>query len=340
MLILNAIERGWFAETGAHSAQHQNTATGIAGDLGILRAFIVFEMPQLSGSITGASLRLELEAYLSGEECETFKVMSVNTPARAMGMTYLPGAAAGQAIIDDLGNGSVYGHATVTADDVGRVLEISLSPEAIQDMQAAAGALFAIGIQLGQIDPPQAANDTLKMVRFSAASENRTQQLILQTSPHRASTPPAPCDFGLQYDLPDEQISEALRQVVTTQAETLETMLQSVLDSVVKAQEQESAAERGGQAGILRQLLARTSEQLSHFAENHVRVEQRIGEALTGVNHSAELSPDCVTLLHDLEQVNTVLHANISVARRYLDMMRAQHVPDDEDRFDTDDFER
>jgi hypothetical protein len=117
-------------------------------------------------------------------------------------------------------------------------------------------------------------------------------------------------------------------------------MLQSVLDSVVKAQEQESAAERGGQAGILRQLLARTSEQLSHFAENHVRVEQRIGEALTGVNHSAELSPDCVTLLHDLEQVNTVLHANISVARRYLDMMRAQHVPDDEDRFDTDDFER
>ena len=56
MLILNAIERGWFAETGAHSAQHQNTATGIAGDLGILRAFIVFEMPRLSGSITGASL--------------------------------------------------------------------------------------------------------------------------------------------------------------------------------------------------------------------------------------------------------------------------------------------
>jgi hypothetical protein len=339
MLTLNAIERGWFAETGAHSAQHQNTATGIAGDLGILRAFIVFEMPQLSGSIIEASLRLELEAYLSGEECETFMVMSVNTPARAMGMTYLPGAAAGQAIFDDLGNGSVYGHATVTADDVGRVLEISLSAQALQDMQAAAGTLFAIGIQLGQIIPPQAANDTLKMVRFSAASENRTQQLVLQTSPQQASTPSASGDFGLQYNLPDEQISEVLRQVVTTQAETLETMLQSMLDAVVQTQDQDSAGKRGVQAPILRQLLTRTSAQLSRFADNHVRVEQRIGEALTGANHPAELSPTCVALLNDLEQVNAVLHANISVARRYLDIMREQHVTDDESHFDQDDFE-
>jgi hypothetical protein len=339
MLILNAIERGWFAETGAHSAQHQNTATGIAGDLGILRAFIVFEMPKLSGSITGAALRLELEAYLSGEEAETFMVMSVNTPARAMGMTYLPGAAAGQAIFDDLGNGSVYGHATVTADDVGRVLEISLSEQALQDMQDAAGARFAIGIQLGQMHPPQAANDTLKMVRFSAASENRTQQLILQMSPHQACTPSVSGDFGLQYDLPNEQISEALRRVVTTQAQTLETMLQSMLDAVVQAQVQDSTDARGGQAEILRQLLTRTSEQLSRFADNHVRVEQRIGEALTDTDHSAELSPACVTLLNDLEQVNAVLHANISVARRYLDMMCEQHVPDDDAHFDTDDFE-
>ena len=337
MLTLNAIERGWFAETGAHSAEHQNTATGIAGDLGILRAFIVFEMPQLSGSITGASLRLELEAYLSGEESETFMVMGVTTPARAMEMTYLPGAAAGQAIFADLGNGSVYGHATVTADDVGRVLEISLSEQALQDMQAAAGALFAIGIQLDQTDPPQAATDTLKMVRFSAASEDRTQQLVLHTSPHPVSTPSASSEFGLQYDLPDEQISVALRQVVTTQAETLETMLQSVLDSVVQAQEQDSADEMGN--ATLRQLINRTCEQLTTFADNHVRVEQRIGEALTGTNHSAELSPNCITLLNDLEQVNTVLHANISVARRYLEMMREQHMPDDEALFDTDDFE-
>jgi hypothetical protein len=339
MLTLHAIERGWFAETGAHSAQHQNTATGIAGDLGILRAFIVFEIPQLSGCLTGASLHLELEAYLSGETSETFRVMGVNTPARAMGMTYLPGAAAGQAIFDDLGNGSVYGHATVTADDVGRVLEISLSPQALQDMQAAAGTLFAMGIQLGQSDPPQAANDTLKMVRFSAASENRTQQLILQTSPHRASRPSASGEFGLQYDFPDERISEALSQVVTTQAKTLETMLQSVLDAVLQVQSQASGDVASGQAVTLLQLLTRTSEQLSLFADNHVRVEQRIGEALTGANHSADLSSDCVTLLNDLEQVNAVLHANISVARRYLEMMRAQHVPDDEARFDTDDFE-
>jgi len=127
--------------------------------------------------------------------------------------------------------------------------------------------------------------------------------------------------------------------VVTTQAQTLETMLQSMLDAVVQAQNQDGAHERNGQAEILRQLLSRTSEQLSRFADNHVRVEQRIGEALTGANHSAELSPACVTLLNDLEQVNAVLHANISVARRYLDMMHEQHVQDDESRFDTDDFE-
>jgi hypothetical protein len=206
-------------------------------------------------------------------------------------------------------------------------------------MQAAAGALFAIGIQLDQVDPPQAANDTLKMVRFSAASEDRTQQLILQTSPHRASTPSASGEFGLQYDLPDEPMSEALRQVMTTQAETLETMLQSVLDAVMQAQDQGRADEMGGQAATLRQLITRTSKQLSLFADNHVRVEQRIGEALTNANHSAELSPTCVALLNDLERVNTVLHANISVARRYLKMMYEQHMPGDETLSDTDEFE-
>ncbi len=341
MLTLNAIERGWFAETGAHSAQHYNTATGLAGDIGVLRAFLVFDLASLNVTVARATLRLEIEAYFSAEGSETFTVYGVTTPARAMSISYSPGAAAGQAIFEDLGTGAVYGRATVTANDVGRIVEIALTPQATADLQAASGGLFAIGIQLEPADLASAETDMLKIVRFSAAAEDRTHQLLLETSTAVVPTGVEPGTFGLHYDIPEAHVPDTLREVVATQPTTIEAMLRGVLNVVVQVEEPANPTDPQ-RVAYLHDLIQRTTKQLETFATNHVRVEQRIGDVLTGKTHTVALSENCVALLHALEQVNTVLHANISLARRFLNLMWERHACDgenDEDIFDSDTFE-
>ncbi|PON15245.1 hypothetical protein C2W62_24825 [Candidatus Entotheonella serta] len=338
MLTFNAIERGWFAETGAHSAELRNTSAGIAGDLGVLRTFLVFDLSSLEDSITEATLHLELEAYLSSGGHETLVVSGVMTPARAMTMTYRPGTAAGRTIFEALGSGVEYGRATVTASDVGRVIEIPLNADALVEMQAAAGRLFAVGIHLENATPSQADHDLLKMVRFSAASEERRHQLVVDVTV--ASEADRDGVFGLQYDVVEGEVNRSLRDVVKAQATTLEAMLQSVLEAVVRTEDRRDMEEAGKQA-YLKELIQRTSDQLALFAQNHVRVEQRIGEVLVGPERPESLSKQCVNLLHDLERVNTVLHANLAVARRYLDLMRDQHAAESDTTSEVDplDFE-
>ncbi len=338
MLTFNAIERGWFAETGAHSSELRNTSAGIAGDLGVLRTFLVFDLTALHDSISQATLHLELEAYLSADAQETFVVSGVVAPARSMTMTYRPGAAGGQAIFDALGSGVEYGRATITASDVGRIIEISLNDRAKADMKEAAGGLFAIGIQLEHPAARPDDDDLLKMIRFSAASEDRKHQLVVEVTAEQNRAAGDSGVFGLQYDVADGDINKSLQDVVMAQATTLEAMLQSVLEAVVRTQDREDLEEPGKQT-YLQELIERTSDQLALFAQNHVRVEQRIGEVMVGSNRSVALSDQCVNLLHDLEQVNTVLHANLAVARRYLDLMREQHSLEGGAEPDDDPFE-
>jgi hypothetical protein len=326
-MTFDAIHRGWFAETGAHSAQQQNTATGLAGDLGILRAFFVFDLSALTASVQGATLRLELEAYLSRGDSETFAVSSVKVPARAISMSYRPGTASGRTIFEHLGSGAVYGHATVVASDVGRLIEIALAPEAVADMRAAGGDLFAVGVWLTHVD--RDAKDTLRIIRFSSASEARTHQLVLETQTTVEATPTHSSVFGLLYDVPGAEVSGALREVVAKQAGTLEIMLQSLLRATVHVYENETL-EDNEKTLYLKELIQQTADQLGGFAANHIHVERRIGDVLAG-HTSVTLSPHCLSLLHDLEEVNIVLHTNVAVARRYLKMMRTEFKLADED---------
>ena len=344
MLTFNAIERGWFAETGAHSAALRNTSTGIAGNLGVLRAFLVFDLSIfdlsiLEESITEATLHLEIEAYLSSGVQETLVVSGVVAPARAIAMTYRPGAAAGQTIFEALGSGVEYGRAMVTAGDVGRVIEIPLNAQAMADLQASAGHLFTISIQLEHAIPSLVENDLFKVIRLSAASEERKHQLVVDVI-FESSKAGRDGVFGLQYDIVDGNVNKALRDVVKAQASTLETMLQSVLEAVIRMEDRDNLNESSRQA-YLDELIQRTSEQLVLFTQNHVRVEQRIGEVLVGPKQPAELSEQCINLLQELERVNTVLHANLAVARRYLDLMRDQHASESDaaSEFDPLDFE-
>ena len=327
MLTFNAIERGWFAESGAHSAKLRNTSVGMAGHLGVLRAFLVFDLAALDMemSVEKATLHLELEAYLSPEAQETLVASSVGIPARAATMTYRPGSATGKSIFEALGSGVEYGRATVSSGDVGRVVEIPLQAQALADMRASAGRWFAIGLYLGDAAGDLAACDLRnKMIRFSADAEARRHQIVVEAKVEGGK---ADRDgvFGLQYEITEGVVNKSLQDVVKAQATTLEAMLQSVLEAVVRTEDRHDMEESGKHA-YLNDLIQRTSEQLSTFAQNHVRVEQRIGDVLVGSERPAALSEACVHLLEDLERVNTVLHANLAVARRYLDLMLDQHL--------------
>jgi hypothetical protein len=177
------------------------------------------------------------------------------------------------------------------------------------------------------------------MIRFSAASEDRKHQLVVGVT-SESSEAGRDGVFGLQYDVADGDVNRSLRNVVKAQATTLETMLQSVLEAVVRVKDRHDLEEPGKRA-YLDQLIQQTGEQLARFAQNHVRVEQRIGEVLVGPERPAALSEQCINLLQDLERVNTVLHANLAVARRYLALMRDRHASESDAASEIDplDFE-
>ncbi len=322
---LNAVKHGCFTNSGVHAAEENNTATGVVGTLASLHAFFVFDLPDITGTVSGAVLRLELEAFLSIARAETFAVSGVRTPAHAIGATYAADAAAGQAIFHDLGSGTAYGRATVTANDIGCIIAVALFPRAMVDIQAAAGRPFVIGVTLDVSHlRPIGAND-LKVIRFRADSAARTHQLVVETHPLSASTAPTNA-YGLQYNIPGETLPAVLHHVIRDQAVALEGMLRGFFDAVHTLQERRDLS-RASRDTSLRALAHQTWRGLTQLAQYHIGVEQRLDDAQSGEESesSAVLSPDQTELLSLLEQVNSVLHANISLARRHLTSMMGKN---------------
>ena len=134
-------------------------------------SYFIFDLSGITGDKTGVRLRLELELYLSGDLSETFSVYDVSTDAAT-----LEANGTGQtAIFDDLQTGNVYGTFEVTSGDVGTIIEIPLSAEAVSDINNAAGGFFAVGIHLETYSGGVISNEA---VRFSAAGPG-TYQLVL-----------------------------------------------------------------------------------------------------------------------------------------------------------------
>ena len=173
-----AIDRGHFSAQGFHNPTNKNTFTGQSGGL-VHNSFFVFDLSSLSGTVTGGNLELELENYFGPDASESFTVFDVSTSAPALGSSYSTGSPTGLAIFADLGAGNVYGGATVSSSDVGSIISMSLSAQAIVDINAAAGGTFAVGVALLQPFTLSSGNEA---VRFSVGTEPRTHQLVLNTA--------------------------------------------------------------------------------------------------------------------------------------------------------------
>jgi len=108
------------------------------------RSFFTFDLSQIDGPITGATLRLFNPRYgfVSSNPSETLQLFDVATP-----VSQLESAAGGVEVFSDLGSGVGYGSRVFTPSDAGQFVDIPLTPAAVNALNAAPG-LFALGADL------------------------------------------------------------------------------------------------------------------------------------------------------------------------------------------------
>lgn len=131
---IDAADSGWYHSGGNHNSVNPNYAVGTLGGREF-RDFFVFDLTDMHSGpfeIVSAELRLWLPdgGYVSPDASELYELYSVETdPADVMA-----GGSGHTDIFDDLGDGTLYGSATVAPGDQGSVLSISLLAGALADM--------------------------------------------------------------------------------------------------------------------------------------------------------------------------------------------------------------
>lgn len=147
-VVINATNRGWFVENGSHNvfSSSDNYFAGVDPGLEEHRNFFFFNLTGVSQPIASARLVLSAGTYRSSDPAENYELHDVTTPLAVI--------LAGGIIVSaytDFGSGVVYGSRTMTAADVGNVVEIELNASAISSMNATHGP-FGIGGSLMTLD--------------------------------------------------------------------------------------------------------------------------------------------------------------------------------------------
>jgi hypothetical protein len=118
----------------------------------VTRNFFVFDLASVVQPIASAKLALFVPSALSGpgynspDPSENYEVHDVTTS-----IATLVAGTGGVAAYNDLAGGNVYGSRTMTAADMGTLVEVTLSPAAIADLDAAT-RLIGIGGSLTTLD--------------------------------------------------------------------------------------------------------------------------------------------------------------------------------------------
>jgi hypothetical protein len=178
-ITINATDRGWYNAAGARTVNNTNYFVGIEdGSQTEYRNFFVFDLSNLTGTITKASLNLVNPAFgYSGPIAGlTYNMSDVSTPIPA-----LINGTGGVNAFTDLGGGTTFGSRTVRQSIAGGLINIALNGSAISALNANSG-LFAFG---GAIANPQPNQFIFAGSTFDLADT----QLVLETQPVPA--PPA-----------------------------------------------------------------------------------------------------------------------------------------------------
>lgn len=144
-ITLTPTDRGWFRSDGLHTAGQNNTFTGTFGG-NSYRSFYSFDVNNVGGNWSQATLNLTVDLYYNGDASETVQVFAVSSPAATVSAGHTIGSGSGLAVYNDLGSGVSYGTATVTNGNVGGTVSFVLNAAAIADINAARGGqwIFAL----------------------------------------------------------------------------------------------------------------------------------------------------------------------------------------------------
>lgn len=161
-VVINYTDSGWYLPTGLHRPSNINYIVGdnrgpscndCSNDV---RNFFVFNLSSVSQPIESAKLALYIyklipntgtdDGYKSGDPSENYELHDVVTS-----LSSLIAGTGGVAAHNDLGTGVVYGSRTMTAADIGSVVEITLNSNAIFALNATHG-LFGIGGSITTLD--------------------------------------------------------------------------------------------------------------------------------------------------------------------------------------------
>lgn len=155
-VFINFTDRGSYTETGFHNPSNPNYVVGdnrgFPSACGDCRNFFVFDLSSVVQPIASAKLALFVPSSLSGpgyvsaDPSENYELHDVTTSIA----TLLAGTG-GVAAHADLGTGVVYGSQTMTAADMGSVVEITLNPAAVAALDSATG-LIGIGGSFTTLD--------------------------------------------------------------------------------------------------------------------------------------------------------------------------------------------
>ena len=148
-VVINAVDSGWYDQSGFHDPFNENYFVGGADGTYELRDFFVFDSSALAGnSLLSAQFRAYnpngedgFLGFGSSDPTETYTMHGVSTPTDQL----IAGGSGLTGIFDDLGSGIAYGSTVVSAADNGQLVRVDLSPAAVADLASKLGGPLALG---------------------------------------------------------------------------------------------------------------------------------------------------------------------------------------------------
>jgi len=138
------LNQGWWSTTTANNnAWNDNHFTG---GYDTFRSFYTFDLTGVTGTITGATLRV-MRGDQDGDA--TISLWDVSTAANVVNQNY---QLINNDIFTDLGSGKTYGSDVVQGGSYYSTISLTLEAAALDDLNAAKGGFFTIGAKL---DPSQ-----------------------------------------------------------------------------------------------------------------------------------------------------------------------------------------
>lgn len=157
---LNPVRSGWFQSGGANSGpSNQNYFVGFSNsNSDTHRNFFVFDLSSITGTITGATLKLynpinppdSFDGY-AGDATETYELTSTSASIADLLGTYNSGDPTGVSVFGTLGTGSLFSSITASSADNGLTLNLPFNAAGLSALNSSIGGLMGMGGQLTSI---------------------------------------------------------------------------------------------------------------------------------------------------------------------------------------------